>query len=130
MIKLNRLKFIFIFILLLPLNTCVDTRVTWKAIDMGCVVPSANLAFVEISQIQSTGTTRDFAGIAKYAKYVFKKPIIDVEDRCKHTKVVIDPSLDIEKSTNVFNSSLLDALQENANAFSCPTDSLIFSIAF
>ena len=90
MIKLNRLKFIFIFILLLPFNTCVDTRVTWKAIDMGCVVPSANLAFVEISQIQSTGTTRDFAGIAKYAKYVFKKPIIDVEDRCKHTKVVID----------------------------------------
>ena len=90
MIKLNKLKFILSLLLFLSLNSCMDTRVSWKAIDMGCAVPSANLAFVEISQIQSTGTTRDFAGIAKYAKYVFKKPIIDLEDRCKHSKVVID----------------------------------------
>ena len=47
-----------------------------------------------------------------------------------HTKVVIDPSFDFEKSTNAFNSSLLDALQENANAFSCPIDSLTDSTAF
>ena len=64
MIKLNKLKFILSLLLFLFLNSCMDTRVSWKAIDMGCVVPSANLAFVEISQIQSTGTTRDFAGIA------------------------------------------------------------------
>ena len=90
MIKLNKLKFIVSIFLLLSLNSCADTRVSWKAMDMGCVVPSANLAFVEISKIQSTGTTRDFAGIAKYAKYVFKKPILDLEDRCKHAKVVLD----------------------------------------
>ena len=46
------------------------------------------------------------------------------------TKVVIDPSLDNENSTSASNSSLLDALQENANAFSFPIDSLIVSTAF
>ena len=90
MTKLNKLKFILSLLLFLSLNSCMDTVVSRKAIDMGCAVPSANLAFVEISQIQTTGTTRDIAGIAKYAKYVFKKPIIDLEDRCKHSKVVIN----------------------------------------
>ena len=71
MIKLIKLKFILSILLFLSFNSCMDTRISWKAMDLGCAVPSANLAFVEISQIQSTGTTRDFAGIAKYAKYVF-----------------------------------------------------------
>ena len=46
------------------------------------------------------------------------------------TKVVIDPSFDIEKSTNEFNSSLLDALHEYANAFSWSSLSLINFAAF
>lgn len=90
MIKSISFKNVILLGSLIFINACADTRVSWKAMDMGCVVPSANIAFVEISQIQSTGTTRDIAGIAKYVKYVFKKSILDVEDRCKHTKVIID----------------------------------------
>ena len=61
MTKLNKLKFILSLLLFLSLNSCMDTLVSRKAIDLGCAVPSANLAFVEISQIQSTGTTRDLS---------------------------------------------------------------------
>ena len=90
MIKSNNFKALFIFILFPFIYSCADTRISWKAQELGCFVPSANIAFVEISKIQSTGTTRDIAGILKYTKYIFKNSILDLEDRCKHSKVVIN----------------------------------------
>ena len=90
MIKLDNFKTLFIFILFPFIYSCADTRIPWKAQELGCFVPSANIAFVEISKIQSTGTTRDIAGILKYTKYIFKNSILDLEDRCKHSKVVIN----------------------------------------
>ena len=89
MIKLTK-NYLSIFVLAATLLGCADTRVSWQARDKGCVVPSANRAFLEIMQIQPTGTTRDVVGIFKYAGYVFKKSILDLNDRCTHSKLIVD----------------------------------------
>lgn len=64
-------------------------RVSWKALDKGCYVPSANRAFLEISQIKSTGTTRDVSGLFKYTNFMFKKSILNLEERCLHSNLII-----------------------------------------
>lgn len=86
----------FLIIPLVLLFQCADWRVATKAIKHQCNVPSTNHAFLEIASIQPTGTTKDLQGFYKYFTYIFKQPFFDVEDRCKHTKMIIDALYDNE----------------------------------
>lgn len=81
------------YILLFPLLffiSCADWRVAMKARQYGCSVPSTNHAFLEIASIEPTGTTKDFMSYYKYFTYIFKTPFFDTEDRCRHSKIVIN----------------------------------------
>ena len=73
----------------LILIQCADARVARKAIKNNCSVPSTNHAFLEITSIEPTGTTKDIAGFYKYFSYVFKQPFFDIEDRCRHANLVV-----------------------------------------
>ena len=74
----------------LILIQCADARVARKAIKNNCSIPSTNHAFLEIVGIEPTGTTKDLTGFYKYFTYVFKQPFFDVEDRCRHTNLVVE----------------------------------------
>jgi len=81
-------KILLLFFLILT-PSCADWRVAMKAKKHGCNVPSTNYAFLEIAGIEPTGTTKDFTGYYKYFTYIFKKPFFDVEDRCRHSRIVV-----------------------------------------
>lgn len=92
---MTRCNYIYIIIFLL-LNQCADFKVAREAINYKCNVPSINHAFLEISSIEATGTTKDLKGFYKYFTYVFKQPFFDVVDRCTHTKIIINGLYDNE----------------------------------
>ena len=90
MIKFNKIiLLIFFSFIYLILNGCSNTTVSWKARDLGCHVPSANMAFLEIMQLQQTGTKQDLGSLLKYVDYTFKKSILNLDDRCKHSQLII-----------------------------------------
>ena len=91
--KFNSLMFI---ILILSLNSCADLRQSHEAYNKSCKAPSANYAFLEIRGIQPTGTTKDLRGYYKYFSYIFKEPILKVDDRCTHTKTLLKALYDTE----------------------------------
>lgn len=96
MINFKKFNFLMFVILILSLNSCADLKQSREAYNKSCKAPSANYAFLEIRGIQPTGTTKDLRGYYKYFSYIFKEPILKVDDRCKHTNTLLKALYDNE----------------------------------